>query len=49
MLEELRYTGSAQAGHKNSPSMKTNLHLGESRQTPSCTSCPSKEAYELGQ
>lgn len=49
MLEALKYTGSVQAAHKDSPSMKTNSYLNEDRQTPSGTSCPLKEADELGQ
>lgn len=48
MIEELRYTDSAQAAHKDSPSTKTNSRLTEDRQTPSCTSCPLTEADELG-
>lgn len=49
MLEELRYTGSAHTAHRDSPSMKTNSHSGEDRQTPSCTSCTLTKADELGQ
>lgn len=49
MLEKLRYTGSAHTAHRESPSTKTNSHLGEDRQTPSCTSCTLAKVDELGQ
>lgn len=49
MLLALKYTGSVQAAHKDSPSMKTNSCLREDRQPPSGTSCPLTEADELGQ